>query len=255
MTENILLLTENQRTLLRSQCRVIFNFFSLSAAPWLFSAALKLFPGFSQQFQKRQKIQIARAWHLSVSLFWNPYDFTDNLRFHCLIYMLFFCARFAVAQSFDNLAFFCQQLCGLLLCAMKKRWRDEKKLCLPFFRRKNECFLSAMSRAFASGDLNFPSLLKSKSWQTSIPFRYHINLCNIVHSKVETVKESGSILFVLLYMSSSFGLLGLKLCYFLRLRKKELLAKLNKFTKLQEILLKRQPKIFVIFLVCSASRD
>ena len=150
--------------------------------------------------------------------------------------------------SANNFADFC-------FAQWKRDEEMKKKLCLPFFRRKNECFLSAMSRAFASGDLNFPSLLKSKSWQTSIPFRYHINLCNIVHSKVETVKESGSILFVLLYMSSSFGLLGLKLCYFLRLRKKELLAKLNKFTKLQEILLKRQPKIFVIFLVCSASRD
>ena len=46
-------------------------------------------------------------------------------------------------------------------------------------------FLSAMSRARASRDLNFfpsfcQSALKSKSWQTSIPFKYH----EFVHSKI-----------------------------------------------------------------------
>ena len=47
------LLTENQRTLLRSQCSYIASTFSL-----FFSAAFKLLLGFSQQLQKRAKIQM-----------------------------------------------------------------------------------------------------------------------------------------------------------------------------------------------------
>ena len=46
------LLNENQRTLLRSQCRLLQRF------PTFFSAALKLLLGFSQQLQNRAKIHM-----------------------------------------------------------------------------------------------------------------------------------------------------------------------------------------------------
>ena len=81
-------------------------------------------------------------------------------------------------------------------------------------RHFNSKSLFSLFRARTFRDLNFPSLLKS-SWQTSICFIYHANLC-LVHSKIETVEEfrlfylhckisdifgqwrnSGSILFVL----------------------------------------------------------
>ena len=56
-----------------------FFLFFFSATPWLFSAALKLLLGFSQQLQNAQKFKCSRhlagAWHLSGSLFLNPYDF------------------------------------------------------------------------------------------------------------------------------------------------------------------------------------
>ena len=93
----------------------------------------------------------------------------EDLRSYFLICILSFCAGFAVAQSFDNLAFFCQPLCGLLLCAMKKRWREEKKhfLFSFLFGRKVECFLEFSNSKVKA--IWFPSGL---FWMKNVFYNY-----------------------------------------------------------------------------------
>ena len=80
------LLTENQRTLLRSHLVPLAATFS-----WLFSATLKLCLDFFSSSKNVQKCKCSRhlagAWYFSSSVFLNPYDFTKIyiLKANCCI--------------------------------------------------------------------------------------------------------------------------------------------------------------------------